>query len=368
MRSLLILFCTVISAFSQSAWSLRTTPSSFELYRPAGKKGVYLVPTYETNANNRRYLRSTDGVNWVGTYLPDIQIALACENGRFVGIQDSPAQIWFSDNGSTSTGVTSVTGGNLSDFYPISIAYGNGTWIITGDDGTVLRSANNAVSWRLYPTPAASLGEVVFGNGKFLIKTSNPASITSSDGITWTIGPRVPGYDTFCFADGLFITDTHTSADGITWDEIGPEKQNPNPSTSLVAGSNGTALSWSRDSQPLFSVYESGAWHGPYPSGILSYIRAASLCGDMWVAITENSKVLTSSLPTLPPPVAPLLSITPALRLSWPSVTGRSYLIQRSTNQTTWTDYTGTMLGTGATMEWLAPASASKEFFRVQVR
>ena len=46
----------------------------------------------------------------------------------------------------------------------------------------------------------------------------------------------------------------------------------------------------------------------------------------------------------------------------------RRHVIQRSSNQAAWTDATGAMLGTGGVLAWTAPASASREFFRVQVR
>jgi len=101
---------------------------------------------------------------------------------------------------------------------------------------------------------------------------------------------------------------------------------------------------------------------------VLDYLSDAAFCGDLWIAVTNTGKILTAPIPTVPPPIAPQLIASPALRLSWQSQSGRSYIIQRSADQMAWSDYTGIMLSTGGIMEWLAPASSAREFFRVQVR
>ncbi len=369
----LLVLCLSNWVSAQSVWTLRSTPLSGRCYKPAGKPGLYLIPTAEISVagDRQRYLRSTSGLTWNSVYLPFADgVDLVCENSRFVGIQTFPdTRIWYSDNGTTFTAVTSAAGGDLSTFLPADITYGNGVWIMTGTNGWVLRSIDNAASWRFHQTQAESLGTVRYGGGKFLARAGNPASLISPDGITWSIGPVIPG-DSFCFAGGRFITGSHRSPDGLNWTEIPAGELAPSglQSPPLVGGNNGTALSWNLDAEPAFYHYAAGSWGGPYPSGVLSNIYDAALCGDLWIAVTVNSRVLTSPVPALPPPVPPLLNVSPALRLSWPSQTGRNYLIQRSTDQITWTDYTGAMTGTGGSMEWLAPASSTREYFRVQVR
>ena len=373
---LLFSLLLALPAFAQSVWTQRTTPTGTAEGTPAGKPGLYLVPTRQTNTDGtlQRYFRSLNGTSWTSTYLPFSSfqhLPLTYANGRFAGFDSSvlPPRLWTTTDGLTYTATTSVTGGSLSDFYPAGIAFGNGVWLMTGAAGTVLRSTDNAATWRVRTTPADSLDTIAFGSGKFLAAAQNgSASLLSTDGTTWTIGPEIPG-PTHIYAGGKFLTETHFSIDGLEWSPL-PEPELPPESfyvPALIAGSNGTALTWSHDTQPAFSYYD-GTWHGPYPSGVLSGIRNVALCGDLWIAVTESGRVITSPTPALPAPVAPALNIAPALRLTWQSQTGRSYIIQRSLNNAAWTDYTGTMLGTGAVMEWLAPASASREFFRVQVR
>lgn len=360
----LLLFPCLLSA--QTTWTVRRTDTSVS-GRPAGRPGLYLIPKSGVSSLGLGfYLRSLDGVSWDSITLPRSYPASAapavCQfNGRFVGLGDGV--LWYSDNGTAAVLVTPPLGGARI----ASLAYGNSLWVATLEDGRVIRSTTNASSWTIHPTPAISLGAIVFGNGKFLASTSG-GSILSTDGITWTIGPPVPSiYDQLCFEAGYFQTDTHTSADGITWAPRSGTNGMPARSYDLRAG-GGQVLTWNLDSQPLFFASVGQTWSSGAPSGVLAPIEDAAFCGDMWIAITDGGKVLTSPVPTLPPPTAPPLNITPAIRLTWQSQTGRSYVIQRSTDQTTWNTTTGLMLGTGGQLEWTAPASAVKEFFRVQVQ
>ena len=45
-----------------------------------------------------------------------------------------------------------------------------------------------------------------------------------------------------------------------------------------------------------------------------------------------------------------------------------TYVVQRSIDQKTWCDSSGEMLGTGDFMEWLTPAPARREFFRLRAK
>ena len=370
---LLLYLLTGLAASAQTVWTPRTSPYVGGLYRPAGKPGNYLVPTSGLNPEGDKaiYLRSTDGVTWTPIYLLPTDIPLACYNNRFVGIQRqvAPVGVWYSDDGTSATPatITGVTFDEITGFHPLGIAFGNNVWIIMGAGGRLLRSADNAATWQFVQTQADYLYTIAFGAGVFVMHALN-ASLISPDGLTWTIGPAIPGGAQLLFA-GKFLTNTHSSPNGMAWSELPAAEKPPAGSSSLErTGGDNNILSWTRvEPQPMFYYYGNGAWQGPFPSSVLSPVSYAAQCGDLWIAV-NISRIITSPVFTRPTPAAPPLTIAPALKLSWPSESGRSYIIQRSTDQTVWTDHTGIMSGTGATMEWLGPASAAKEFFRLQIR
>ena len=86
--SLLLYLLTGLAASAQTVWTVRTPTTATKPYRPAGKPGVFLVPTDGTNPEGDKttYLRSTDGVAWIRVYLPH-STSLACYNNRFVSYQ-----------------------------------------------------------------------------------------------------------------------------------------------------------------------------------------------------------------------------------------------------------------------------------------
>jgi hypothetical protein len=370
MKSLLLLLCLTVAASAQESWALRTIPAGHSLGRPAGKAGVYLIPTGSSNSQGTLgiYLRSTNGVSWAAVNLPFTYVTLACQNGRFVGCETNtgnPAVPWFTDNGTTYTKSTITAGALPNDFSPVRVAWGNNVWLIADSRGRMLRSTDNAVTWRLAQIQADRIEELLFAAGKF-VAVSEGATLHSTDGQTWTIeGPA--SFGEVCATAGRFFSNTQASTDGHTWTALSGSDVRP-PDTAFPRCAPTGLLTWSYTAQPFFHYFDGSQWTGPFASGVVSSIEDAALCGDLWISITSSGKVLTSSTPALPAPTAPALTISPAVRLTWTSQTGRTYVIQRSTNQTAWTDATGTMLGTGGVMEWTAPAAAAREFFRVQAR
>lgn len=68
------------------------------------------------------------------------------------------------------------------------VAFGNGRWVVVGDEGTIL-SSPDGVDWNLENNPAAPsrLDDVAFGNGVFVAIGRGPKMVlTSPDGQTWT--------------------------------------------------------------------------------------------------------------------------------------------------------------------------------------
>lgn len=363
---ILLSFLLSIPASAQTVWTLRNAPAYDWLASPAGRPGLYLVASGSYTSSVPPFIRSTDGASWTPSPLTLRADKLYCFNNRILGFDTeysstlgSSRGLWITDDGLTAATVYTPAAGEV--FRPAAAAYGNSTWVVAGDNGRVYYSKDNAATWTGTPTPAGFLRTIAFGSAQF-VASDGAGIITSPDGITWTVRatPSVVVDYPIVYAAGRFQTKSSYSTSGITWSALSVN----NPAGNIVAGtSNFLAFSGA-----TFYTSTTGAWSQAQAPIIADSIVDAALCGDLWIATTYSGKLLTSPAPGLPPPTAPALNITPALRLSWQSQTGRSYIIQRSVNNTAWTDYTGIMLGTGAVMEWLAPASASREFFRVQVR
>lgn len=105
------------------------------------------------------------------------------------------------------------------------VAFGNGRWVVVGDDGSIL-SSPNGVEWTLETNPAAPsrLDDVAFGNGVFVAVGRLPKTVLSSpDGRTWTKHePQVTGCQEVIFDGSRFLTLMSggyiaVSTNGSTW-------------------------------------------------------------------------------------------------------------------------------------------------------
>lgn len=180
-----------------------------------------LIAVGSGSAADRAIVWSSDGgttwsgytpTNNVGAY--DIEFAA----GRFVAVR--PRFGAFSDSVMTSTVGTSwslVTTG-VTDKGWYQVAYGNGTFLVIGEDGTavgaaatrVMRSADGVTGW-VGATPTGgvrfnSLSRLTFWNGLFAVVTPGfPTIWTSPDGLAWT-GQTFTGVDWSDIGAGPAIT------------------------------------------------------------------------------------------------------------------------------------------------------------------
>ncbi|MBL9135305.1 MAG: hypothetical protein JNK85_05535 [Verrucomicrobiales bacterium] len=129
------------------------------------------------------------------------------------GSPAAPIDNWHARNAGTAKRLTDV-------------AYGNGSFVAVGEEGTILRSANG-VDWSPVPSgTVARLDAIAFGNGVFVTVggLGNKPMFTSPDGVHWT--PRTNaiagGYLDVTFNGSLFFTLAGkgaygTSSNGIDW-------------------------------------------------------------------------------------------------------------------------------------------------------
>jgi hypothetical protein len=156
------------------------------------------------------------------------------------------------------------------------ICYGNGLWVIVGNDAGTMKSASspNGTTWTtsnsvnsIIPgTNSAYISGLAFGNGIFmtcgynsgLSATGTPVAI-SSNGLTWVNGGNIFGANTLTnsvgYGNGYWVAVANNGGD---------KTNNLRYSTNVSVAGN-TSISWAGfvglDADPLYSVlYNNNRW------------------------------------------------------------------------------------------------------------
>ncbi len=125
--------------------------------------------------------------------------------------QAGPLDVWHT----RSSGVTNVLNAD---------AYGNGAYVVVGNEGRIVTSSDGVAWTRRSSGTANSLNSLVFVNGLFVAVGEGGTILTSANGQSWT--PRSSGTSDFLYdvsyGNGKFIaiSDTGTvvsSTNGIAW-------------------------------------------------------------------------------------------------------------------------------------------------------
>ena len=140
----------------------------------------------------------------------------------------------------TESWTSRIAGGAYPDVWN-TVTYGNGTWIIGGENGRA-RSSTNGVTWTTrtsqFNLSNTSIYSSVYGNGVFLFGGGAGRASRSTDGATWSsvsvmaaTSSRYSIYD-IGYGNGVFlvnVVDMNTSShirkrstDGITWTTVTP--------------------------------------------------------------------------------------------------------------------------------------------------
>lgn len=128
---------------------------------------------------------------------------------------------------------TAVDGGAYTERPPASdgtlrgAAFGNGVYVAVGDDGQIIRSTDG-VNWTDIANGVHhSYDDMAFGAGRFVTMGGNTGSstraLTSTDGLSWTFGPRVGTH--VRFSGNEFVVASHAgqfarSSDGLTYERV----------------------------------------------------------------------------------------------------------------------------------------------------
>jgi hypothetical protein len=185
---------TIFHSSDGITWSARTTPgnpTSGRWFKPSFGNGTY----FSARWNRNQAARSTDGLTWVTTSLPNTR--------------------------------------NWNES-----AFGNGRFVVAGSNRVAY--STDAINWTEVSLPSIGSGvghSVEFINGQFVVAGTNTNSIAvSADGITWEIVSKNGYYSKILFASGF----SYDASDD---------------SSTLYYSSHPSLYSWNQSANPL-STYK----------------------------------------------------------------------------------------------------------------
>ncbi len=356
MRTLLILLAFFGVATGQDVWTLRhSAPDPPRAM--TGIPGLYLIITYGFNHELQlaKGLRSTNGLQWEEVLLPEADI-LIVGAGEIIG--GAGNTVWRTVDGISFT--RHQVGG--LDLYLTGLALGNQCIVAVGEGGKIFRAPSAAGPWQPQLSPAAYLDGVAYGDGKFIAYAGDNL-ITSSDGISWTIGPgTMIRSDILGFSDNAFYG-TNSYLRGIDAAWRSPMVELRAAGAGYFTGSLDATIYYCKISEAHL-----GQKWSTRQTGFTDDVAMMAFSGDIWLAASGSGKISTSPVIGALPLAAPLITIAPAMELSWPSVAGRWYQVQKSADNRAWIDFGLPLTGNGSDLKFTAPANTLKQFFRVSVR
>ena len=289
-----------------------------------------------------KILTSPDATHWTaGTIKTSDSAAtnfffsVAYGSGRFVTLEPLAVRQESAEFVSSDGTNWEKTAGATVPGYIRSICYGNGLFVAVGGnlDGDVIASSRDGTNWTSQTTATGAgsgwLEAVTYGGGRFVAIGSNGKILTSLDGNRWE-SLRVDT-NTFlqavCYGNGSFV----------------------------AVGNRGAVLSSSNGTDWIC-----------HTSGTDASLAGVAYGNGRFVALANYGSVLVSQ---------PIVRLEPNL-LSGPRTTqleligtsGKNYLVQFSTNLTSWTDLTNLVL-TSESGRFVDPTATKfrQGFYRVVI-
>lgn len=179
---------------------------------------------------NSIFAASSDGLTWnTGrTAYQDILSSIAYGNGKFVAVGNDHNTM--SPKAVIMTSPDGITWENrqTKDVYQLnSITFANGQFVAVGggwiDYGAILTSPDG-INWAkssfcTASQPCGVLNSVAYGDGMFI--AAGHSTVTSSDGINWTMRSKEPYLLEVSYGSNTFIASNidgiYSSSDGTTW-------------------------------------------------------------------------------------------------------------------------------------------------------
>ena len=193
---------TIAGLVGPSAWTAGTSTGKTDLMDLATGNGI-IIAVGGTSATGSVVSSADYGATWTdrsstintanalsaGKYT-----AAVYGNGVFVAVNGGGGnKSSYSSNGTTSWNA----GGTIPFTTAVSVAYGNGRFVVLGSDGAVAYSTDLSVTWTQAPTCTGTTTSILsssntwtkiaYGQGQFKAIAQGTVAATSPDGINWTV-------------------------------------------------------------------------------------------------------------------------------------------------------------------------------------
>jgi Uncharacterized protein related to plant photosystem II stability/assembly factor len=339
--------------------------------------------------------------------------AVAFGNGRFVAVGSIQGLAMTSTNGTDWTAQSANTN---KAFY--GLAFGNGKFVAVGSSGIVMTSTDGA-SWQPRNSgTSAHLYGVRYNNDRFVAVGASGAIISSTDGVTWNSHNTgtTNKWEATAYGNGVHVVVGYRSASPgtLTRSAASPTLSNwdvRDTGTSMylsgvafglgrfaACGYNGTmqtstnGVDWEAATSPagtwlynatfanntfvavgengVIRVSTNGTVWSTVRNGSGQVLEGAAFGNNTWVAVGHDGLILQSSPVTTQN--GGTLTLTDATCLNgqfsfkFNGTPGQSYVIEASTNLTSWSTLT-TILCTNSPMNCtLSGQTAPRRFYRVK--
>jgi len=245
--------------------------------------------------------------------------------------------------------------GNSGIGYTYAAAYGEGLYVIAGNDGDMATSPDT-ITWtnRTSGFGSNAVRALTYADGLFVAVGDTGNMTTSTDGISWTTrDPILTGrIYSVTYGDGLYLAASRgkitTSTDGTTWTQ-----QNSGPDGNIFSLAYGDGLYLAAGDDGELETSPNGTTWTSRTTGFLSYIDIEALAyGDgLYVAGAANGELRTSTDGITWTSRTSGFDSTPISALTYADgvyvAVGGSGKLSTSTDGTTWTSRT---TGTGSTL------------------
>lgn len=304
---------TVLTSTDGIKWTLQKSGTTDWLPDIAYVNGRFLI------FGSGVILTSTDGADWIpwATTMKRMSLAgAAFGNGRYVVVGTrfhcvncitAPA-IFTSEDGTNWVQMGYGVRANLED-----VAYGNGLFVATGWDSTILTSTDGATWIMRYRgtdyLKAPPFGRIVFRDGQFVAIGWGGTNLTSVDGVNWTEdGSATPDHRAdAAYGNGIFVAVDRkerpdgpgtgmilTSKDGAEW--TARKSPIPNPVIDIAYG-NGQFVALATEGKILTS--KDGISWTVRRSGTTHTLQSITFGDGLFVAVgtsvSNDGIILTSS-------------------------------------------------------------------------
>jgi hypothetical protein len=223
---------TVGTSTDGVTWTTRSVTTVTAIVDLDYGNGIF---AFAANPQSVRYGTSTDGVTWT-TQTSDSNpvVALTYGNGIFIVSKSLGGGTGASLQKSTDGLNYSTTGiATPSSSSPINSLFyaSSGLWLCCNQDATqyVKSSTDNGASWSSSGTlgfGASTAKTFGYGNGLYVLVSTNATLYTSTNGTTWTsrTSGTASAINTVTYGNGLYVygaaSGTYvTSTDAITWNQ-----------------------------------------------------------------------------------------------------------------------------------------------------